>query len=73
MASNQTTIDRQSVIVRLTLMIGACRMPRITKKQIEASLQAYLKELGEDEGEQDFASRMGREFEREQAEAARAK
>lgn len=41
----ETTIDRTSVIVRLTLLIGACRMPRITKRQIEQSLQAYIDEL----------------------------
>lgn len=41
------TVDRESVIVRLTLLTGGCRQPRITKKQIEDSLQRYIKELAD--------------------------
>ena len=43
--SSQTTISKESVIVKLTLLAGACRMPRINKKQIEKSLEDYIKEL----------------------------
>lgn len=39
------TVDKESVIIKLTMLIGACRMPRITKKQIEQSIEAYIKEL----------------------------
>jgi len=38
-------VSRESVIVRLTLLIGACRTKSITKKQIEQSLESYIKEL----------------------------
>jgi len=41
------TVGRDSVIVRLTLLTGACRQPRISKKQIEDSLQRYIKELSD--------------------------
>jgi len=45
MTDTQTTIDREAVIVKLTLLVGACRTPRITKKQIEKSLEDYIEEL----------------------------
>ena len=41
-------MDKEAVIVKLTLLVGACRMPRITKKQIEKSLQDYINELRKD-------------------------
>ena len=39
------TVDRESVIIKLTLLIGACRSPTIKKSDIEKSLEAYIKEL----------------------------
>lgn len=36
---------KTQVIVKLTMLIGACRVSRITKKDIEKSLEQFIKEL----------------------------
>jgi len=42
---SKAAISKEGVIVKLTLLVGACRMPRITKKQIEKALEDYIREL----------------------------
>lgn len=38
---------RQSLVVKLTLLIGATRTPRISKREIEAALERAIKEIEE--------------------------
>lgn len=38
---------KTQVVVKLTLLVGACRMPSVKKKQIEESLERFIKELRE--------------------------
>jgi hypothetical protein len=42
---NKEMISKESVIVKLTLLVGACRVPKITKKQIEKSLENAIQEI----------------------------
>lgn len=44
-SESKPTVDRESVIVKLMFLIGSCRRPSITKKQIEQSIENYIKEL----------------------------
>lgn len=41
----EPTVSRDAVVCKLMMLIGACRQPRITKRQIEQSLEQYIKEL----------------------------
>ena len=36
---------KTQVIVKLTMLIGACRVKSISKKQIEQSLERFIEEL----------------------------
>jgi hypothetical protein len=45
--TTKATVHRTSVIVRLTLLVGACRSPNISKRKIEESLERYIKELSD--------------------------
>lgn len=36
---------REAIVVKLTLLIGATRMPRVSKKQIEAALEQAIKDV----------------------------
>lgn len=36
---------KQQVIVKLTMLIGACRISTIKKKDIEQSIERFIKEL----------------------------
>ena len=49
----QTEVEklRTQVIVKLTLLIGACRVPSVKKKQIEQSLEEFIATL-EKQGKQ---------------------
>jgi hypothetical protein len=36
---------REFIIMRLTLLVGATRMPRVSKKDIEQSIERAIKEI----------------------------
>jgi hypothetical protein len=36
---------RQFIVIKLTLLVGATRMPRVSKKQIEAAVEQAIKEI----------------------------
>jgi Fe-S cluster biogenesis protein NfuA len=38
-------VNREAVIVKLIMLIGACQTPSITKRQIAQSIEQYIKEL----------------------------
>lgn len=43
-------LDKEEVIVKLLLLVDACRNPRITKKQVGQSLQSYINKLKQTDG-----------------------
>lgn len=38
---------KESIIIKLIMLVGACRTKTIKKSQIEQSLQKYIKTVGE--------------------------
>lgn len=47
MTNDELRDFKNEVIVRLTLLIGACHKPRATKKQIAESLERAIKDIQE--------------------------
>lgn len=42
---NEAEKLREQVIIKLTMLIGACRSPKIRKSEIEESIERFIKEL----------------------------